>query len=220
MFEKNRLHGARVLACSRDKADQPVLLEHKVGKGRVYLLNTWEYPGMRLDSFINDILRTLAEGEQGDIAVESRDVFYSVYDGVMPSGLPYSTVYLVNHDIYGQSAYPSLIVGKAKIPVRVVGRDLRFAWVCDGLLISPHDHFVNVENVRRGADGWTVTLGSTALTPAATADCERLIQLETTCGSISSVKLDGKALALENGTEGDLAVRCKLSGRNTLVVSG
>ena len=86
------LSGARTLAHARGKPQQPVLLEHRLGKGTVYLLATWQYPGERLDALITDILRTLAEAEQTEIAVEGRDVFYAVYDGKMPSGQPFSTV--------------------------------------------------------------------------------------------------------------------------------
>lgn len=73
--------------------------------------------------------RPRSASQQGDIAVEGRDVFYSVYDGSLPSGEPFSMVYLVNHDIYGQSAYPNLLVRGKPIPMRVPGRDLRVVWI-------------------------------------------------------------------------------------------
>lgn len=215
---KLELCGAQVLAYAREKPDQPVLLEHRVGKGVVYLLANWEYPGTRLDAFLTDILRTLAEAQQAEIAVESRDVFYALYDGTMPSGAAFSLVYLVNHDIYGQAAYPTLDVRGVKLPVRVPGCGLRLAWVLDGLVVAPHDRFVNVTDATRGRNAWTVILESLPPTGGAAVDAERLIQVEALAGSIRDVRLDGRPLAVEMRPEGDRAVRCRLSGRSVVCV--
>jgi hypothetical protein len=212
------LHGARVLAHPRGRTDQPVLLEHRIGKGCVYLLATWEYPGTRLDAFITDILRTLAESEQGDIAAVGRDVFYGVYDGQMPSGQAFSTVYLVNHDIYGQPAYPSLIVRGRGVPLRVAGRDLRVAWVCDDLVIAPHDRFVKVTDARKDGKRWRISLEAIPPSPSDTTDEERSIQLETAGDPIRSVKLDGRDLPVEQRLEGDRAIRSRLAGKQTIQV--
>ena len=205
------LHGARVLAHPRGKPEQPVLLEHRIGSGTVYLLAVGEYPGERLDAFITDILRTLAEGEQGEIAVESRDVFYAVYDGEMPSGQPCSTVYLVNHDIYGQPAYPALVVKGERVPLRVPGGDLRIAWVCENLLIAPHDKFVTVTDLQRTDNGWQITL-------EADGAGERLLQLAALTGTLGAATLDGAEFPLERFREGDQAIRCALTGRHLLQV--
>ena len=204
------LSGARILAHPRGKPEQPVLLEHRLGKGMVYLLATWEYPGQRLDALITDILRTLAEAEQAEIAVQGRDVFYAVYDGKMPSGQPFSIVYLVNHDIHGQSAYPVLVVHKARLPIRV-GKELRIAWIFDDLVIAPHDRFAQVTDARREGSGWMVTLESAS----PDSKSERRLQIST-AGTTSAVKLDGKGLKLETGLEGDQFVRCRLTGCNVL----
>jgi len=206
------LHGARPLAVSRDNAhpDLPVLLEHRVGKGVVYLLNTWTYPGDRLDAFITDILRTLADSQQGDIAVRSRDVFYSVYDGVFPSGAPYRTVYLINHDIYGQPVHPSLIVDQShETSLRVDGYAMRIAWVIHDLIFSPGDRFVQVADARQEGNTWIVTLESLE------AGGERSIQLDTTTGRIASATLNGKTLAVDS----DGIVRCHLTARDELRIT-
>jgi len=208
------LAGARMLAHPRGKTDQPVLLEHRLGKGTVYLLATWEYPGQRLDALITDILRTLAEAEQTEIAVEGRDVFYAVYDGTMPSGQPFSTVYLVNHDIHGQSAYPVLVLHKARMPVRV-GNELRIAWIFDELLVTPSNRFTQVTDARREGGGWTVTLESASSAPAE----EQRLQIRTP-GTASAITLDDKTLILEKGIEGDHFVRCRLSGHQVLRIEG
>lgn len=212
------LHGARVLAHPRGKTDQPVLLEHRLGKGCVYLLATWEYPGTRLDACITDILRTLSASQQGDIAVEGRDVFYSVYDGHMPSGQPFSMVYLVNHDIYGQPAYPKLMVRDAQLPLRVSGRDLRIAWIFDNLVVAPHDPFVKVVDARLDAGGWDLTLSSAPIKPGCGADEERAIQIEAVRGAIRKIELDGFELVRERRADGDAAIRCRLPTRHVMRV--
>ena len=209
------LCGARVLAHPRGKPEHPVLLEHRIGKGTVYLLATWDYAAERFDALITDILRTLAEGEQAEIAVAGRDVFYAIYDGTLPSGQSYSTVYLVNHDIYGQPAYPELTVREGRVPVRV-GSELRIVWVLDGLVLAPLDRFVQVVDACRHAEGWVVTLESVGARPDGSPDDEREIQIEVMSGAVASIALDGQPLALEGGREGDNTVRCRLSGRNVL----
>ncbi len=212
------LHGARILAHPRGRPDQPVLLEHRVGKGCVYLLATWDYPGSRMDAFITDILRTLAESEQGEIAVEGRDVFYAIHDGCLPSGAPFSLAYLVNHDLYGQPAYPRLRVRGASIPVRAA-QELRLAWILEDLVIAPHDRFVKVVDARKEADAWRVTIEATRPDAGVREDAERAIQIEATAGRVGRVELDGHPLALEQRSEGDAAVRCRLTQRHTLTVN-
>ena len=207
---KIELSGAHVLAHPLGKPELPVLLQHQLGKGTVYLLSTWEYPGERLDAFITDILRTLAEAEQAEIAVEGRDIFYAVYDAKFPSGQRYSSVYLVNHDIYGQPAYPMLRVHKTRIPMRA-GSELRIAWVIDNLIIAPHDRFAQVTDVHREDNAWTVTLESAR--DASRAD--RRIQIQS-LGKIRAVTIDGKVLTLAKGIEGDDFVQCRLIGRHVL----
>lgn len=209
------LCGARVLAHPRGKPELPVLLEHRVGRGFVYLLATREFPGARLDALVTDILRTLAESAQGEIAVEGRDVYYAVYDGAMPSGLPFALAYLVNHDIYGQPAYPILQVRGRRIPMRA-GRELRFAWLCEELVIAPYDRFVQVTDLRREGEAWIVELEADPPAPGAPADAERLLQVEILDGTVAEVSLDGQLLKLETGPEGDHAVRAPLSGAHRL----
>ncbi|NQU10480.1 beta-galactosidase trimerization domain-containing protein, partial [bacterium] len=213
------LHGARVLAHPRQKPDQPLLLEHRIGKGTVYLLATWEYPGDRLDAFITDILRALADGQQGDIAVEGRDVFYAVYDGKFPSGQAYSLVYLVNHDSYGQPAYPNLVVRGNRVPVRVTPREMRLVWVVDDLVLAPLDRFVKLTDVDRAADGWQVTVDAVPSTAGAPADTERLVQIARLGGEFGPVHLDSHELPQQRRPEGDTVVRCLLADRAVLRIA-
>ncbi|OGV62732.1 MAG: hypothetical protein A2498_02700 [Lentisphaerae bacterium RIFOXYC12_FULL_60_16] len=212
------LHGARVLAHPRGRTDQPVLIEHRVGKGCVYLLATWDYPGMQLDAFITDILRTLAESEQADIAVCSRDVIYSIYDGTMPSGQAFSTVYLASHDLYGQTAYPELLIRSQRIPVRVGGRDLRIAWVIGDLVIAPHDRYVKVTDAKRNAGGWRITIESIPTAPSEKAGGDRVIQVEAVKGAIRKITLQKRSLPIMRRIEGDHAVIGRFDGKQTIQV--
>ncbi len=210
------LHGAKVLAHPRGKPDQPALLEHRIGKGCVYLLATWDYPGDQLDAFITDILRTLAETGQCEISLEGRDVYYSIYDGRMPSGQPFSMVYLVNHNIYGQPSSPWLHANGMRIPMRVPGRQMRIAWVFDKIMIAPHDRFVQVTDVRREGSCWIVTLESVPSTCNGPPDEERVIQIEPGSGLITKITLDGTELVREKQADGDMAIRCRLSKANMM----
>ena len=229
------LHGATPLAVSRDaeRPGLPVLLEHRVGNGTVYLLNTWDYPGEHLDAFVTDMLRALADSQQAKIAVRGRDVHYALYDGVLPAAVEYCALYLVNHDIYGQAAHPAVVMVSAKheTPVRVEGRDLRVAWLVQGeLLCSPADRYVKLVDARRG-DGaveeadvqelsrdWILTLGSIAPIEGGHVGAERLIQIDSSRGPIRGATLNGRRVPVETLADGERAVRCNLTGRDELRV--
>jgi len=153
------LCGARVLAHPRD-SDTPVFLEHRCGQGFVYLLATWDYPGCQLDSFVTDILRVIADGEQDEIRLEGTEIEYAVYDGTMPSGQAFSTVYVVNKNIYGQPQIPWLHVRDERIPLRVDGYGMRIVWITDDLVVAPFDRFLKVTDATRAGDTFTLTLGA------------------------------------------------------------
>jgi hypothetical protein len=183
----------------------------------VFLLGAWDYPGTRLDALITDVLRTLAEAEQGDIAVEGRDVFYAVYDARTPSGVDHVVVYLVNHDVYAQPAYPTLIERGNRWPVRVDGREMRVAWVFDRLLVSPHDKYVKVVDARREGATWEITLESAPVAPGGSPAAARDLQLEA-ADELDLVELDGRELQVTPGRDGDTAVRGPVQLRSVLRV--
>lgn len=197
---KVELHGGRTLAHPRDREDLPALVEHKLGKGVVYTIPTADYVGEQLDAFVTDLIRTLAEGQQGDIAVRGRDVFYAVYDRALPSGQHAAMVYLVNHDIYGQPAYPHIVTPKGETPVRVAGDAMRIVWLCGGLLVSPHDRFTEVADVQQQGDTWTVTLR----TLQRQTDCPtRRVQLACPGGRMRAAAVGGNDAALLTDINGE-----------------
>ena len=205
---KVELHGARVLARPRELSN-PVLVEHRLGEGVAWLLCTREYPGTRLDAFITDLLRTIAEGEQGDIALEGEKVDYAVYDGETSEGQPLSTVYLVNKSIYGQAHIPRLHVCEARIPLRVEGYGLRIAWVCGAVLVSPYDKFVKVTDIRRMPAGYEIELA------AAEPGAYRL-QLAVRDRMPEMVMLNGQVVRLEMNEDGQPTFMARLEEKNRL----
>jgi len=61
---------------------QPLVVEHKVGKGRVYLLTAWAYPGHdRLQPLCASFIDHLAQQAKGDCYIDdpSREVFWTVW---------------------------------------------------------------------------------------------------------------------------------------------
>jgi hypothetical protein len=203
------LRGARVLATARDSAD-PLLVEHRYGEGLTWLLTTWEYPGERLDAFITDVLRTIAEGEQGEIALLGEGVDYAVYDGAASDGSPLHTIYLVNKSIYGQPQYPCLALRGHDIPIRVGGYEMRLAWLYEDLLIAPFDRWVQVSDVQRSDDGYRISLH-------AEPGMHR-IQLAHLSRPLTSVQVDGKPQTLTTDIEGAVTFECRLTAASELVV--
>jgi hypothetical protein len=193
----------RVLAQSR--VGEPVLFEHRLGKGFAWLLAIWDYPGHRLDAFITDLLRTIADGEQDDIALEGTDVDYAVYDHG-----PRTAVYLVNKNIYGQPQEPTLIVRGQRIPIRLEGYGMRVGWLSAGLLVAPLDRFVKLTHVHPKHGGWTVRVEAER--------GRRRIELACPGKRISRVRLDGKTLAAKRNAHGGVSFECDLHGRHQFAV--
>jgi len=198
----------RVLARSR-KGDT-VFVENKCGRGYAYLLTAWEYPGNRLDAFITDVLRTIADGEQDDIRLAGRDVEYAVYDGTMPSGVKYSTVYIINKDVYGQPRFPTLEVKRSTIPLRIDGYTMRIAWVFDRIVVSPIDRFVRIDDAKKTGRGYVFTV---------TAKPGRHeFQVADPGTAIRSFRVNGSKCAVMTDRDGVASVACRLKKENVLSV--
>lgn len=207
---KVELRGASVLARPR-RSDSPVLVEHRHGKGFAWLLTTWEYPGKKLDAFLTDVLCAIAEGEQGDIALEGEGVNYAVYDGRLADGTTCASVYLVNHSIYGQTHTPRLVVRGERIPVRVPGFAMRVGWIIGDLFLSPADRFVKVTGALRTRRGWRITL-------AAEPGVHR-VQLAKVKGTWRDARIDGRACRVERDDEGIASVQFKSRSNATLEIA-
>lgn len=201
------LHGARALATVRN-GSQPVLTEHKLGRGFAWLLATAEYPGLELDAFLSDVLRTIAEGEQDDIALEGEGVDYAVYDeGKL------TTIYLVNKGMYGQPHQPRLCVRGHKIPIRVGGYEMRIAWLFGDWLISPLDRWVKVVSAESVKGRCRLTLEAEA--------GEHRVQMHHLTHAIQGVEVNGVRHALERNADGTtiMGFRQRRAGRLTTSVS-
>ncbi|MFH0963059.1 MAG: hypothetical protein V2A58_03505 [Planctomycetota bacterium] len=97
-----KLAGARVLAVTKyqHRAEletwrEPLLVEHRIGRGVAFLLTAWAYPGLRsLAPFVRDLLRAMVFAEQGDVRLVGTDKFrYAVYEEGRRR-----TVYVLNTD--------------------------------------------------------------------------------------------------------------------------
>src|SRR5215510_5878060 len=107
----------------------------------------------------------------------------------MPSGTKHATIYLVNHDIYGQTAHPTLTWSGHRTSLRVNGREMRIAWTFDDLLVSPLTRFVKINDARREGKNWIIEIETAA--PG-----RHMIQIETS--KRFSATVDGKTLPIRS----------------------
>jgi len=205
---KTEAAGASVLATTPQGS--PVLLENRVGKGLAYLLTTWGYPGLHLERFLTDVLRTISNGEQDEITVEGDSVFYAVYPPGSPTEEAPLTVYLVNRNPYGIPEYCRIAIRGKPILVRVGGYDLRIIWTQADLVLSPFDRFVKVEKVAARRDGFEVWM-------VAEKGVHR-IQVACLGREIEKVLLNGKAQKLVRDIEGGPSFESWMDGRQRLIV--
>jgi hypothetical protein len=205
---KTQIGTATVLAATPQGA--PVLLEHRAGKGLAYLLTTWEYPGLHLQRFMTDLLRTISNGEQDRITAEGDSVFYAVYEREGERAQKLSTVYLVNHNQYGVPEYCRVAVEGKPVLVRIAGHDMRIVWNQGELILSPFDRFVKVENVRASRESYTVDLVAEKGT--------HRIQLACPGRAIDRVLLDGAPQTLVREEENSRSLESRMDGKQQLTV--
>ena len=143
------LGGARVLL--RDsQSGAPILVEHRIGKGRAYLLATWAYPGKpELETLMRDILAALGRDSMGDVRLEdhSREIAWSVWRD--DAGL--ANVYLLNTDWTAQGNVKDCRLTLGKFSVSLVIREGRLTTVTwrEALAVSPIRPEPYVEDIVR-----------------------------------------------------------------------
>jgi len=213
------LAGAEVVATSVDLSGpngisgagpgQPLLVQHNLGKGTAYLLTTWTYPGPHVPAFLTDVLRTIVNAEQGDIALEGQLVSYAVYDDKGASD-PLAVTYAANMSFYNQPQIPTLIVRDERIPLWVDAYGMRVVWIGPKLLVSPRDPMVRVDDMK--------TQGNLCHVDLTAKPGRHEIQMEGLGTKIAEVRLNDRPLRLKRGQEGAQCVMAKLSGEHRLRV--
>jgi hypothetical protein len=205
---KTEVGQARVLAASPEGA--PVLLENLAGKGFAYLLTSWGYPGLHLQRFMTDLLRTISNGEQDEITVEGESVFYAVYPKVGDGAENLTTVYLVNRSFYGLPAYGRVGMQGIAVLIEVGPYDMRIVWKGDDLVVSPFDRFVEVEKVEARPRAYTVSL---------TAE-KGIHRIQVACLSreISGVVLDGRKQVLTLDVDNIASFESSMGGKHQMTV--
>ena len=203
-----QLGGATALAESVKGA--PVLVENRCGKGYAYLLTTWGYPGLRLESFMTDVLRTISNGEQDEVTVQGELISYAVYPRRPRSSRDLTTVYVVNRSLYGLPQHCRVGVRGSPVPVRVDGHDMRIVWTAGDLLLSPFDRLVRVDQVRTGARRHVVRLVA--------EKGRHRIQIAGLERGVSGVLLDGKRKVVHRDADGALTIDYHMNGEHELAV--
>jgi hypothetical protein len=213
------LAGAEVVATSVDLSGpngvsdagpgEPLLVQHRLGEGMAYLLTTWTYPGPHVPAFLTDVLRTIINAEQGDIALEGQLVSYAVYDDKGASE-PLAITYIANMSFYDQPQIPTLIVRGQRVPLWVDAYGMRVAWIGPRLLVSPRDSMVRVDDMKTRRDACEVNLTA--------KPGQHAIQLEGLATRIAEVRLDDRPLRLRRREDGALCVSVRLKGEHKLLI--
>ena len=201
------------------RTGSPILVEHKLGKGKAYLLTMWAYPGEpELKPLMTDLITHLAEATVGNIRVRgSEKINYGVFTAdnrwgrdARP-GKALTTIYLTDIDWWtlGKKEEPcTLSLGGRDINLHVSSGDiLQVAWYGD-IAVEPRDKMVYVEKIERKGDTYEITLQG-----AGTEE----IRIHILAGEPVGVKADGQALQFKRLADNHgLSARVTLTGRNVL----
>ena len=137
----------RYITSLEELQSQPFLIEKTLGKGVAYLVAAWEFPADEgLKPFTTDLLRTVLQGEQGNIRLLSIDrVRYAVYDGRLSgSGRTFSAVYLLNTCPDTEVVARLWKRGKTTKPFIIPANQLQLGYFCGDTLLLPEDKRVDL----------------------------------------------------------------------------
>ncbi len=165
-----RLTGAHVVAGSHractslgdlaGAAAMPLLVEHRLGTGRAYLLTTWNWPGdPGLTGLMHDLLRAVFAGEQDGIRVNGSDAIrHAIYDA--PDGPAW--IYLLNTDL--DNALPAtLMVGDRQLAIAPIpATELRLVALRHDIALLPEDKRFDVKSWQRDGDRHAISVTSYA----------------------------------------------------------
>lgn len=138
-----------------DSADdvrrRPLILENSCGRGKAFLVAAWEYPaddGMQ--KLAQEVLRTVQQGEQGEIRLLSSDrVRYAVYDAVAPgSPRPHQVVYLLNTDPDCGTLARLWVRGRTSQDILLRANTMRLVYRSGSLLFAPEDRRIDLASWR------------------------------------------------------------------------
>ena len=209
LLAKAEIGGTAVLA--KTPSGSPVLLENRVGKGFAYLLTTWGYPGLHLQRFMTDLVRTISNGEQDRVTVQGDSIFYAVYGKDGEPGNNLTTLYLVNRNQYGLPEYGRVAIQGKPVLVRVEGYGIwRILWNQEELIVSPFDRFVKVQGVQAIRDGYRLNLVAEKGT--------HRIQLACLRGQIDRVLLEGTPQSIVREPENSISFESGMDGKHQLIV--
>ena len=138
-----------------EAAGRPVLIENALGKGRAFLVTVWQYPAdPAIRPFTEDLLRTILQGEQGEIRLLASDrVRYAVYRQARPRC---EVVYLLNTDPDCASSARLWVRGRLTQSFQIPANELRVAYCLGKAVLVPEDKCVDLRTWRRRGGGQEV----------------------------------------------------------------
>lgn len=162
------LRGARMLAAD-PTGKIPALVEHRLGKGRVWMLTAWAYPGNpACMPLVRDALRILAGRARQKVSAWVEDPSNEVAHACWRDGSAH-TLFLLNTDWTAEHNTKHCVVhiGYQAVPVPVTERRMRALTWRGRLAAMPDDASLYVESISRHGDEYRVILqgqGRTGLT--------------------------------------------------------
>lgn len=132
-------------------AQQPVLVENRVGDGTVLLVTMWEYPADEaVIDLTRELLRVVSAGEQGEVRLLGSDrVRYAVYD--LESGEGH-VIYLLNTDPDNAAPVRLWVDGEETAEFRIPANEFVVAYRFGPVVLLPTDRRVNVERAEWTGD--------------------------------------------------------------------
>jgi len=130
-------------------SSHPVLTEYSLGKGKAFLLCSWDFPGERgWATYVKDLLRIISDGEQGDIRLTGSDrVRYAVYQGSLPgSGKRINVIYLLNTEYDTPHLIDLWIGGRICRRIQVEPAEMNVIYSSGNIVLAPEDRGVEIES--------------------------------------------------------------------------
>ena len=147
---KIRSRGADIIAYDHG-TKQPVLVEHKIDQGKLYLLTTYNYQGnVRMRKFVTDFLRSKVESHLAPFKIsgDTEEIYYAAYteaaEGIV-------RLYFINTDWTSDHNIKHFRIEYhgASINCSVKERFLKSVIISDPLVIEHEEQFLFISRIKQ-----------------------------------------------------------------------
>ncbi len=177
-------------------AQQPVLVENRLGEGVAMLVTTYEYPADEaMLGLTRELLRVVSAGEQGQVRLLGSDrVRYAVYD-IPDEG---EVLYLLNTDPDCAAPIRVWLDGQLSDEITVPAAEMIVAYRFDDILLAASDKCLEVQDCHGDAGQVTVSLFSVR---------DQVLTVHNLGEQVKTIMINGSSVTVSPGAPAEVMLQ-------------